>query len=220
MFRWNNASFCCIGLSTILFAGCVSQDAELTDAEYFSSTESGAGVMRVAEISAGDTIEISVELDGSIEVSPHQAVVNHLGFVTLPLVGDVHIGGVGIDVARSVIAKRYGAYYVSDPVVMITLAGDGGSSGWGQVSVLGRVGNPGPVDLASGDGMRLSAVIQDAGGFAPSANTSKIQVTRMDQRGRKLRVIVDFDEIGESGNADEDLILYAGDIVNVPERYW
>jgi polysaccharide export outer membrane protein len=212
MLRWT-ALFCCVALSIILFAGCVSQDAEITDAGYFSST--GSRTMRVAELSSGDTIEVSVEVDGRKEVSSHEANVNHMGYVTLPLVGDVHIGGVGIDVARSVITQRYQAYYVSDPVVMVTMAG-----GWGQVSVLGRVEIPGPVELTSGAGIRLSAAIQEAGGFAPSANTSKVQVTRMDRRGRKLRVIVDFDEIGQSGNADEDLMLFAGDIVNVPERYW
>ena len=220
MFR-RAASFCFIALSTMWFAGCVSDGTYVaTDAEYFSSTEPGVGSMRGAEISSGDTIEISVEVDGRKEVSLHQAVVNHLGFVTLPLVGDVHVAGVGMDAARSLIAEKYGSYYVSDPVVMIAMAGDGGSGGWGQVSVLGRVENPGPVKLTSGAGMRLSAVIQESGGFAPSANTSKIQVTRVDRRGRKLRVIVDFDEIGKSGNVAEDLTLLAGDIVNVPERYW
>ena len=216
MVRWIASSFWII-LALVLVSGCAGPDAEITDAGYFSST--GSSAMRVAELSSGDTIEVSVEVDGRVEVSPHQASINHMGYVTLPLVGDVHIGGVGIDVARSVITQRYNAYYVSDPVVMVAMAGEGGS-GWGQVSVLGRVETPGPVDLASGAGIRLSAAIQEAGGFAPSANTSKIQVTRVDKRGRKLRVVVDFDEIGKSGNAEEDLMLIAGDIVNVPERYW
>lgn len=204
---------------TMLVIGCATQTTTRVDTRDFMQSSSKSG-MRDTELSAGDTIEISVEVDGSMEVTRQRANINHRGVVTLPLVGDVMVGGLNLDIARSVIAKRYGVYYVAEPVIMVARVDEDAVSEWGQVTVLGRVENPGPVPLSSGSGMKLSAAIQAAGGFATSANTAKIQVTRVDNLGRKLRVMVDFDEIGETGNAVADLMLMDGDIVNVPERYW
>jgi len=209
-------------LSTVvmatLFMGCSPQKTTRVDTLDFM--QSSPKSMKGTELSAGDTVEISVEVDGSMEVPRQRANINYRGIVTLPLVGDVKVGGLNLDVARAVIAKRYGVYYVAEPVIIVSRIDEDAVSEWGQVTVLGRVNNPGPVPLSSGAGMKLSAVIQAAGGFASSANTAKIQVTRVDDRGRKLRVVVNFDEIGEAGNGVADLMLMDSDIVNVPERYW
>lgn len=217
MFRYFIFSLLSLVCMTLV-TGCETMDATTVDTKGFREISAKTKSTDVTELDVGDNLEVSVEVDGRMEYQAHRAVVNHLGFVTLPLVGDVHVGGVGLNVARMTITKRYGAYYVSTPVVMVSLVGADGSTEWGQVSVMGRVGNPGPVQLSSGAGMRLSAAIQAAGGFAPSAKTSEIQVTRLDSDGKKLRVKVDFNEIGKSGNADSDLVLKAGDIVFVPER--
>jgi len=213
-------------LSTLLvlfgftMSGCETADVTTVTSQDFQSSHPVDATVEQADLAAGDVIQVSVEVDGHTEIPLHQATINYLGYVTLPLVGDVHVGGVSLDVARSLIAKRYGVYYVAEPVIMLSLVTEDGTSGWGQVSVMGRVNNPGPVALPSGSGMKLSAAIQAAGGFAPSAKTSEIQITRIDRRGRKLRVVVDFDKIGTAGDADADIQLMGGDIVNIPERIW
>ncbi len=205
-------------LFVIAMNGCESTSTTTVDAQGFSQLAAGEDAAEVSRLTVGDALEVSVEVDGRMEYSAHRAIINHLGFVTLPLVGDVGVGGLKLDAARSVITKRYSSYYVSRPVVMVSLIGTGGESEWGQVSVMGRVRNPGPVQLESGPEIRLSAAIRAAGGFAPSAKTSEIQVTRINASGQKVRVKVDFGTIGKSGNADDDLTLKEGDIVFVPER--
>jgi len=204
----------------VVLNGCTASDVMFVSPEDFDSSLPMKGASEAAILATGDTIEISVEVDGRIEVPLYQASINHNGFVTLPLVGDVEIAGVSFEVARLIISNRYSAYYVSKPVVMLSPANQSDGGGLGQVSVMGKVRNPGPVPLASGSGIRLSAAIQTAGGFAPSAKTSEIQITRIDQRGRKLRVVVDFDKIGAAGDAQADIQLKDGDIVNIPERIW
>ncbi len=199
-------------------SGCETTNTTTVNPKDFGELAPHVSTSGDTSLKEGDTIEVSVEVDGRTEYPAHRATLNHLGFVTLPLVGDVHVGGVDLNVARSAITKRYGAYYVSTPVVMISMVGSDDAGEWGQVSVMGRVRNPGPVPLASSAGMRLSAAIQSAGGFAPSAKTAEIQVTRVDSAGNKIRVVVDFNEIGKSGNADSDLLLKKGDIVFIPER--
>jgi len=214
-------STCILLICGVALCGCETSDVTMVTARDFGYSSPRVGSVGTAKLASGDAVEVSVEVDGRLEVPLTQASVNHLGFVTLPLVGDVQIAGVGLDVARETVSRRYETYYVTKPVITLSLVGEDGSAEWGQVLVTGRgVGDPGPVPLTSGSGMRLSAVIQTAGGFAPAANTSKIQITRVDGRGRKLRVVVDFDDIGSGGDKEADILLRDGDIVNVPERIW
>lgn len=200
----------------VLF-GCTTLDTRSVSASGFSNGNQTATVQaRVLE--AGDGIEVSVEVDGNMEVALHRAELNHQGVVTLPLVGDVKVSGMKLAEARSAIAKTYGAYYVDPPVIMLTLMDSDMIGEWGFVTVLGRVSKPGRVPLQSQSGMNLSAAIQAAGGFAPSAKQSDIRVTRVGTDGKKQKVSVDFEEIGESGNAEADIVLIDGDIIYVPER--
>jgi len=201
----------------VVVSGCNTSDMSSTSAQQYNLGSSG-GSGEARGLVPGDTIQISVEVDGSMEVSAHQAEINHQGVVTLPLVGDVNINDMKLSAARDVIAKTYRAYYVNPPVVMLELM-DGNAIGeWGFVTVLGRVVRPGPVPLPSQKGINLSAAIQAAGGFASSAKTSDIRVSRTDELGLKTRVSVDFEGIGKAGNADADILLIDGDIVHVPER--
>lgn len=201
----------------MLVAGCITNDTTSKAGGGFSFSQQNAAV-QARDLAPGDGIEVSVEVDGSMEVLLHRAELNHQGVVTLPLVGDVKISGMKLAKARDVIAKTYGAYYVNPPVVMLTLTGGDVIGEWGFVTVLGRVTKPGRVPLQSQKGINLSDAIQLAGGFAVSAKTSEIRVSRTDKTGRKTRVSVDFEQIGQAGNADADIMLIDGDIVYVPER--
>jgi polysaccharide biosynthesis/export protein len=169
-------------------------------------------------LASGDRIELSVEVDGNMEVSRHRAPVNFSGQVTLPLVGDVHVGGLRLEQARQVIANAYGSYYVNSPVIMLTTIEDLDAGVWGTVTVTGKVGRPGVIPITSAQGVRLSAVLQSAGGFAASAKQGSILVTRTNLNGQRIQVSVNYNEIGQEGNAAADINLMDGDIVYVPER--
>ncbi len=201
----------------ILVAGCATMDSGSSSTHGFMFGQQN-GTSQARNLAPGDGIEVSVEVDGSMEVSLHRAELNHQGVVTLPLVGDVKIGGMKLAAARGIIALTYGAYYVNPPVVMLALV-DGNIEGeWGFVTIFGRVNKPGRVPLQSQKGINLSTAIQMAGGFAVSAKTSDIRISRTDELGMKTQVSVNFKQIGQTGNADADIILLDGDIVRVPER--
>jgi len=209
--------FLTMGLA-IFFIGCSTQKSTIVGTRDFSQTSPKARTVQAVELTSGDMIEFSVEVDGTIEVPRQVASVDYQGKVTLPLVGDVKVGGLNLEIARSVIAKRYRSYYVNEPVIMVSVVDENAVSEWGQVTVLGRVNKPGVVPLTTGTGMSLSAAIQAAGGFASSAKANDIRVSRINKEGKKIQVSVNFDEIGRSGNAGADINLLAGDIVFVPER--
>ncbi|MCF7863812.1 MAG: polysaccharide export protein [Kiritimatiellales bacterium] len=209
---------CVVFLSVImaLYTGCTTTgSSSVSTQDFFKSTEEGPS--RISELAPGDTIEISVEVDGLMEVVSHRAALNHQGLVTLPLVGDVKVGGCTLDKAQDVIAKTYGSYYVRPPVVMISLVDNPKDGEWGYVTVMGRVGRPGRMPLHNPNGMNLTEAIQDAGGLSESAKKTGIRVTRKDAKGKPVQTIVNFDEIG-LGNTDVDIKLIDGDVVYVPER--
>lgn len=197
----------------VLVAGCMTTG---TSSEFATGKQRGA--LQARDLKPGDGVEVSVEVDGTMEVSLHRAELSHQGLVTLPLVGDVKIGDMKLSAARDKIAKTYGAYYVNPPVVMLAFVDDGVVGEWGFVTVLGRVNKPGRVPLQSSNGINLSEAIQLAGGFAPSAKQGDIRVSRTDDAGRKQRISIDFEQIGEAGNAEADILLIEGDIIYVPER--
>ena len=201
----------------MLQTGCVtSGDTSVSTQDFMQNKPDRSSSL--SELAMGDTIELSVEVDGNMEVLSHRAQINQQGMVTLPLVGDVEINGYTLNKARGIIAETYGAYYVNPPVIMLALTVDPGDGEWGAVTVIGRVGQPGRVPLSSQNGMNLTEAIQLAGGFSGSAKKSDIRISRTDELGMKTQVSVDFEEIGKKGNANADIKLIAGDIVYVPER--
>ena len=202
-----------LAIALVLHSGCTTPG---TTSEFLQGKPDQP--VTANELAAGDAIEVSVEVDGRMEVLLHRAQINPQGRVTLPLVGDVEISGCTLNTARNIIAKTYGAYYVNPPVVMLSLQVDPGDGEWGAVTVTGRVAQPGRVPLRSQRGMNLTEAIQLAGGFATSAKKSDIQVSRVNKDGKKSKVSVDFEEIGKKGNAEADIKLIDGDIVYVPER--
>jgi len=207
-----------LAIPLALLAGCTVTGSSPASARSFVGTTPDQPSPS-SKLSAGNTIEVSVEVDGNMEVMSHRAQINQQGMVTLPLVGDVEISGCTLSKARGVIADTYGAYYVNPPVVMISLLIDPEDGGeWGAVTVTGRVVQPGRIPLRSQHGMNLTEVIQLAGGFSASAKKSGIRISRTDEMGMQTRVTVDFDEIGQKGNTTADIKLIDGDIVYVPQR--
>ena len=207
-------------LAFAVMCGCETTDSVSVKLEDFNQLSPGAGLKESVTLAAGDVLLLSVEVDGRMEYTSHRAVVNLTGFVSLPLVGDVAVNGLTLEQARHKIIGRYSKYYVSPPLVMLSVSSVGGTSEWGSVSVLGQVGSPGSVSLSSGAGIRLSEAIQQAGGFSSSAKKSAVRVTRNAETGEKKHVVIDYNEIGQQGNADADLMLIDGDIIYVPQRVW
>ncbi len=199
-------------------AGCTSSGSLTVSPKEFVQDVQGANGGQVAGLVSGDAIELSVEVDGRMEVIAHRAGINPSGMVTLPLVGDVRIGGMTVGAARDLIAKTYGRYFVNPPVIMLSRVEDSVQGEWGFVTVTGQVGQPGRVKVESASGIKLTSAIQEAGGFADSAKKNDIRVSRKGSDGRKIQVKVDYEEIGQKGNVEADIDLKDGDVVYVPQR--
>jgi len=206
-------------LLCFIHSGCKKIEiTQVSPADFIQKDDGGGEGGRIASLVPGDAIEISVEVDGRMEVTMHRTSINHLGMVTLPLVGDTKVGGLTVGSARAVIAETYGAYFVHPPVIMISRAEDSVQGEWGFVTVTGQVAQPGRVKIESAKGIKLTSVIQNSGGFSSSAKKSDIRVSRTDADGRIIRTDIDYTQIGQKGNLDADIDLKDGAVVYVPQR--
>jgi protein involved in polysaccharide export with SLBB domain len=205
----------------ILLCGCetfkdVFHEKENVDSDVVATWWDGP------RIRAGVALVVQV---GSVAAPPvtMQCLVDQNGEITLQhlLQAPVACDGLTLDALKQKLVKAYSVYY-RQPQVTVTFAPyDGkGVSPWGTVTVLGEVGNPGPVNMPSTMDLTVTKVLQTAGGLKPFADRSGIIVTRCDKDGNQTRTRVDINEIGKDGRVDKDMTLRAGDVVWVPETWY
>ena len=114
----------------------------------------------------GDEIFVSVpEIE---ELQNQHARIAQDGTMSLPLIGTLHVGGLGEDQARAVISERL-AQYMKKPRVEMYVNRYRSR----EVAVAGAVQKPGVFDLASLSDS-LDDMIAMAGGLSPSASQTAI----------------------------------------------
>src|SRR5258708_24206255 len=138
-----------------------------------------AGGDSTVRLGTGDLVDVSVynvpELDTKTRVSS-------TGDIYLPLVDYVHVDGLTVDEAESVIEKRLEkGEYVKNPHVQLFVQ-EYESAG---ANVMGEVSKPGIYPVLGEQ--TLLTVISAAGGFTDRAGTS-VSITRRDQPGTPITV--------------------------------
>jgi len=165
------------------------------------------GVALVVEVGS-ETMNVTVDQNGNITL-PHL-------FEKQPIYCD----GLTLESLKLKLVEVYRKYY-RQPMVTVTFAPyDGkGVSPWGTVTVLGEVGKPGLVNMPATMDLTVTKVLKSAGGCKPSADKTRIRVTRCDKDGNQTRTYVNINEIGKKdGRVDKDMSLRAGDVVWVPAK--
>lgn len=218
-----------ITLAAILIAVVGSFGCGCRTVEKFFTEEDPIDAAAVAKYWDGPRIGPGMALViqvGSPTTAPKEmaVLVDQNGEITLPylLQEPVACDGLGLEALKQKLVKEY-SVYIRTPQVTVTFGQydeRNGVSPWGTVTVLGEVGNPGPVNMPATMDMTVTKVLQVAGGVKPFANKSRIIVTRCDKDGNQTRTRVDLHEIGEDGRFDKDMILKAGDVIYVPETFW
>jgi len=195
--------------------GCRSARHVQVDGE---TPDARDGAVMAAQLRPGLLVNVQVLVTGQKEIDEKNRRISESGLITLPLVGDVPVGGLTIGAAQSLLRAFYKRYYV-DPQVLIECQMESGGdavSPWGFVTVLGRVKKPGQVNVPPTRDLTVSRAIQLAGGLDTSARSDAIRVTRT-RGNRKEQFKVDLDRIGLRGTPKDDIQLMQGDVVYVPE---
>ena len=164
-----------------------------------------AGERSGYQIGAGDVLEIAVwknsELSRLVTVRPD-------GMISLPLVNDVHAAGLTPMELRDTLAKRFSEYVPAAEVSVIVNKVDSFS-----ISVVGAVSKPGRFNLSSPTTV-LEALAM-AGGLNEFASRKNIFVLRNEGKGTQTRIPFNYNN-ALAGEASDNLLLRAGDVVVVP----
>ena len=127
-------------------------------------------------------------------------VVDHGGWITVPLVGAVKARGITtFDLERSLKAKL-GAQYVRDPHVTVDVQQNR------PFFILGEVRSAGQYPYVSGMTVKMAVAI--AGGYSDRANERRIQITR------RVNGLV------ERMDVPDDYVVQPGDTLQVYERFF
>ncbi|MBN3816821.1 sugar ABC transporter substrate-binding protein [Paraburkholderia sp. Se-20369] len=137
-------------------------------------------------LGAGDVLQITVWDHPELTVAqgaqqpsnarpfdpPQGFVIDYAGNVQVPYAGDVRVAGMTVDAARNAVAAALARYYVK-PKVTVRVA----SFRAKQVYVDGEVRTPGNVPV-NDIPMTLHEAVNRAGGFAPTADQSRLVLVR------------------------------------------
>jgi polysaccharide export outer membrane protein len=156
----------------------------------------------------GDTLHVTYrvtpEYDATVQVQPD-------GYVGLPLVGDLNVGGKALPEVRAEIEKR-AATYLKDPELQVDL------KDFEQpfYVVGGEVGSPGRFPLHG----RITALraIATAGGFKVSSKASQVLLVRPVNGVDGKTQLLDLTKKIDGHNLAEDMELQPGDMLFVPKN--
>ncbi len=164
------------------------------------------------KIGPEDLLEIDVFQVPELKTT---ARVSAKGYIKLPLTDSIEASGLSVAELESLIAKRL-EKYVTEPVVGVFVK-DYRSQ---QISVLGAVKDP-KVYYATGQRYLLD-MLSMAGGLSPDAGSICIvqRVTRsntVENETSTEKIVVDLNKLLLDGNADLNIPVHGGDVVQVPK---
>jgi len=197
--------------AAVIMSGCVVPQR--------TSESEMEGMHLEPRIRAGLSIDVVVMVAGTKEVEENSKRVTASGSISLPLLGNVEAVPLTLKELTALLEKKYTEYFV-EPRVIVEFSKDLGPDGispWGSVTVMGRVVRPGKVNIPPTRDLTVSRAIQQVGGFSSSANESNIRITRRLKSDQTETLKVDLKAMA-SGAIDQDIVLYPGDVVFVPER--
>lgn len=157
-------------------------------------------------LGAGDVIKMTVFQSPELGV---EARIPESGIVSLPLIGQLKLGGLTISEAEKAIADGLLAgKFLKQPQVSILVTTLRGS----QASVLGSAVRPGRYSLELAN-TRLSDLMALAGGVAPDGSDLLTVVGTRD--GKPFRTQIDFRTLFRGGAGAQDIVIQNNDVVYV-----
>jgi polysaccharide export outer membrane protein len=134
------------------------------------------------------------------------------GYITLPLVGEVHVGGLTPTQIETKLEELYSKYY-KEPDLFVTVTGFNSKF----VFVYGEVGRQGLVAYTGSQTLR--DVIASVGGVSRYAAWSRVKVIRGDPDNPEV-FKVNLDALLLGGDTRRDVSLAENDVVYVPPTYF
>ncbi len=168
-----------------------------------ASAESGSYL-----INAGDVL--AVDVFNETNLSEEQVVVRPDGFISVPVVGEVKVGGKTVQAAQDAIAAELDQFLKDEPNVVIQVIATQGS----RVFVVGKVQRPGVFALTGQ--LDVIQALALAGGLNQFAAENRIKVLRRDENGEQATYKFRYSDIRDGEKLETNILLRSGDVVLVP----
>lgn len=208
MARYRSAAWCFLALLVLIIAavsGGAQQAVRVSGSQEESQVSGRDYFIREYVIGPRDLLEIKVfelpEFDHTVRVSED-------GSITLPLVGNVQIGGLTKDKAEKKLSELL-EKYVKKAQVSIFIKEYQSS----RVAIIGAVEKPGMYELVGRQ--TLLQMISQAGGFKDTA-ADEIYVLREGQDGTTASISIDLEDLLINGNQNLNIPIQPNDVINVP----
>lgn len=159
-------------------------------------------------IGVSDVVRVSVWKSPGLSTS---APVRPDGTITMPLVGEIRADGQTTEQLKAEIKRRLDAY-LKDQAAVVTVTVEEINSY--RFSVSGEVSNPGV--FTSKSYVTLVEALALAGGPTRFADTNGVIVVRKNTDGTLRKIPVSYEAIIRQGREDMNLVILAGDRIQVP----
>ena len=160
------------------------------------------------------TIQVSDVVALSYRYSPEYDFTGPVqpdGYITVPLLGAIQIGGLTVEAARDEVTQR-ARTRLRDPEISFVLK----EFQKPLFTVGGEVEKPGQFQLHGRVGV-LEAVAM-AGGFKRSAKHSKVVLLRRFDNDRASATLIDAKRLAQGPDPEHDIELEPGDLLVVPQN--
>ncbi|HMD31842.1 MAG TPA: polysaccharide biosynthesis/export family protein [Candidatus Acidoferrales bacterium] len=159
-------------------------------------------------IQPDDILSISFSL--APELDQPKVMVQPDGYISMPDAGSVHVQGLNVTEAAEALKKAY-AGILHDPIIQVDLV----DFQKPFFLVFGQVGKPGEYELRHDTTVTQGIAV--AGGFAPTGKTQVLLYHRISKDWVEVKKL-NIKEILNGKNVNEDVQLYPGDMIFVPEK--
>ena len=157
-------------------------------------------------IGAGDVLSIKVYDHDELKVKVR---VSETGTIDFPLVGQIHVGGLGTRLAAERIETALANGYIIEPQVTIFVEQFKSK----KVIVLGPVHNPGLVELNGP--ITLLELISQVGGLKD--NAGQTATIKRQENGAQRNISIDLDRLIRAGDPQQNIQIQGGDTVSITE---
>ncbi len=168
----------------------------------------GPAFTKEYRIGIGDNLKVDVYRNPDLSVS---VTVRPDGKITVPVAGDVAVGGHTPEEVSKVVAAAL-SEYVRDPIVTTTVVGMGSNEYLTRVRVTGAVTTP--TSMPYRNGMTVLDVVLEAGGVNEFASPSGTMLYRASGEHLKVRL----DRLLKGADMSTNYAVKPGDLIAVPER--
>jgi polysaccharide export outer membrane protein len=190
----------------VLLCVCIALEAQsnkknLTAPSPETKPEGGEYVIGLEDV-------LSISVWKEPDLSLKEVVVRPYGKISLPLVNDIQANGLTPRRLQDEITGKL-KEFIASPTVTVTVLRVVSQS----VSIVGLVSRPGTYPL--GAPITVAELLARAGGLTEYAKAKSIKVIRL-ENGKTLQFPVNYNEIIQGKNLQQNIILKKGDVVMVP----